>query len=507
MKRLESAERGIGRGWAAAALLLALGLAAGPALPGGTAAGQAGGDEPEAVTLSLDDALRRALDRNRDLRRAEAEVEEAGGMVTEAWGNLYPQIDLTTQYSRNLAPPVSFIPEIFFNPEAEPDDLIRLQFGADNVWTNSIVAEQILFDGRAFVGVGAAGRFHALQEETYRGVTHEVATRVRMVYYDLLLLQEQARLLERSVDRVRESLDETRALERAGLASDYDVLRLEVELANLEPQLRRARNQARAKERELVTELDMAEGTRIEVTGSLARMDPEDPEANEPENRALLELMGVPVPDDPEGDDLEVLLDRARVTSARLQQAEMNVELRRTELRLERAERLPRLFLFGSLDVQAQQDGSPDFFGRSGQRGYGRIVGLRVSMPIFTGFQRRGRASQRAAAVRSASLEREMAESRLRDRIRNLLEEVEEARLRVRGQRLAVEQAERGYEIASAQFREGVGSQLELTDAEVALRQSEFNLAEAMHAYLAARAGLDEAVGEVPLPGGRRAQR
>ena len=64
---------------------------------------------------------------------------------------------------------------------------------------------------------------------------------------------------------------------------------------------------------------------------------------------------------------------------------------------------------------------------------------------------------------------------------------------------MAVDQAQRGYEIASAQYREGLGSQLELTDAEVALRQSEFNYAQAVFDYLVARAQLDQATGSVPM--------
>jgi hypothetical protein len=47
-----------------------------------------------------------------------------------------------------------------------------------------------------------------------------------------------------------------------------------------------------------------------------------------------------------------------------------------------------------------------------------------------------------------------------------------------------VVQAGRGFEIASAQYREGLSSQLELTDAEVALRQSEYNYAQAVYDYL-----------------------
>ena len=92
-----------------------------------------------------------------------------------------------------------------------------------------------------------------------------------------------------------------------------------------------------------------------------------------------------------------------------------------------------------------------------------------------------------------------VAADRAEVQLRNLMDEAREARERAGGQRLAVSQAQRGYEIASAQYREGLGSQLELTDAEVALRQSEFNYAQAVYDYLATRARLDEAAGQVPL--------
>jgi outer membrane protein TolC len=83
--------------------------------------------------------------------------------------------------------------------------------------------------------------------------------------------------------------------------------------------------------------------------------------------------------------------------------------------------------------------------------------------------------------------------------VQNLIEQTDESLLRAQGQKRAVGQAQRGFEIASAQYREGLSSQLERTDAEVALRQSEFNYAQAVYDYLVARAQLDQATGRVPM--------
>ena len=122
-----------------------------------------------------------------------------------------------------------------------------------------------------------------------------------------------------------------------------------------------------------------------------------------------------------------------------------------------------------------------------------------MSFPIFSGLSRDARIDQRRTALRQAETQTRMATDQAEVQLRNLVDEVLEAHARAAGQRLAVSQAQRGYEIASAQYREGLGSQLELTDAEVALRQSEFNYAQAVYDYLATRARLDEAAGEVPL--------
>jgi outer membrane protein TolC len=466
------------------------------------ASGQEGPSTADVRTLSLEEALTLAVRGNRDLERARLNLEVAEEQVSEAWGAVYPSVDLTTSYNRNVSPAVSFLPAVIFDPDASPDDLIPVQFGADNVWSGNISVEQPLFRAGLFIGVGAAAEYRAFQEEGVRTALHDMVTRVRVLYYDLLLAQEQARLLERSVGRVVQSLEETRALNRAGLASDYDVLRLEVEFATLEPQLRRAEYELARMERGLVTELDLAPGTLLQLEGSLAEIDLDDPSANTPANQRILGYVGVAVPPAVTEETLDDLYRRAQLGNAGIQQAGLNVELRNAEMRLAQAEYLPEIALFGSYDVQAQQNGSPRFFGESGQRGYGRNVGVRVTLPIFSGFQRDARVDQRRAALRSAEIERGLAEDRLRDEVHSVLEDTDEARLRARSQRLAVEQARRGYEIASAQYREGLGSQLELTDAEVALRQSEFNYAQAVFDYLSARARLDFAVGEVPLPEG-----
>jgi outer membrane protein TolC len=447
--------------------------------------------------LGLEQAVRTALDRSREVRSAELSLVEANERVSEAWSSVYPSVDFNASYTRNVSPTVNFLPAAIFDPSAGPDDYIAVQFGADNTWQSTISLEQPIFSAGAFLGVGAAGRYRNLQEEVLRGRVQGVVTRVRTAYYGLLLAQEQARLLENSVARVRKSLEETRALNEAGLSSDYDVLRLEVELANLVPNLRRAENAVAQARRQLAVDLDIPGDEVVEVTGELASIDLENVASNSPANLEILTFVGFGGTAVRDADEAVSLAQELR---SDLRQLELTQSLRKTEMRLEQVEYLPKVDFFGNYIISAQDNGSPDFFGGGdGQRAYSRNIGVRVSLPLFQGFSRDARIDQKRALLRQAETETEFASDQARVEVRTVVEQADEAFLRATGQRLAVTQAQRGSEIASAQYREGLGSQLELTDAEVALRQSEFNYAQAVYDYLVARAQLDQATGRVPV--------
>ena len=482
--------RGARRAW-----LVALGGFQGLVAVGDMSAQDRAGQVVDAP-MTLSRTVEVAMERNRDIINSRYQLNLAGEQVSEAWSNVYPSVDFSGSFTRNVSPQVSFLPAQIFDPNAPEGEFIPLQFGADNLWNLSIQAEQPLFRAGVFVGVGAAARFRNLQRETHRGQSQQVVTRVRVAFFDLLLAQEEVRLTENSLNRVRQSLEETRAMNKAGLAQDYDVLRLEVELANLEPNLRRARNRQVAARRALSIELDLDDGSQLEVAGNLAELDLDPGAVNSDANRDILAFSGVETGGDGWTDDF---IATARARRSDIRQLELTEDLRQAELRVEQSQYLPEVTAFGTYGLAAQQNGSPDFFGSSRQRGSTKQVGLRVNIPLFTGFRRDARVDQKQAALRQAETQTRVAVDQASAQVRNLVDQVEEALARARGQRLAVTQAGRGYEIASAQYREGLGTQLELTDAEVALRQSEFNYAQAVYDYLTGRARLDEAAGVVPM--------
>ena len=452
--------------------------------------------EENREVYSLARALQTALANSETIRDTEMELEIAKNQVREAFGQILPDLSANVSYQRNLLVQQFFLPAVFFNPNAAPGELAPVRVGSDNTWTLGLNASQPLFEYTAFIGLGAAGQYRELQEERVRGSAQSVVTAVRVAYFTALLADESVRLTEESVNRIRQTLEETQAMNRAGLASEYDVLRLEVQLGNLEPNLRRAGIDRDAAMRNLLIEMGIDPATPIVLEGQLNEVDLSDTSINSPENVALLNVAGLATSPDTDFDELlrTALLGRSDV---RQLQATIAVEEVRREV--EKAEYFPKVSLFSNYNITAQQDGNPVFFGDNpDQRLKTSIAGLQVQVPIFSGFARNARMQQATARVHQNEYRLERLERQTASDLRTWVDNVNEARQRAASQRRAVEQAQRGYEIAAAQYNAGLGSQLQITDAEVALSQTEFNYAQAVFDYLSARAGLEAAVGSVP---------
>ncbi|MFQ5747632.1 MAG: TolC family protein, partial [Gemmatimonadota bacterium] len=322
-------------GLAATLVLLAAGSSRAQEAPGGREAERAA-PEPagrSGARVSLEEAVAAALRNNRQLRLSHLELEKANKQVGEAFGGLFPDIDADLSYQRNVLLPKAFLPAIIFDPNASPDDLIPVQFGADNQWSAGVSVSQPLFDAGVFIGVGTAARFRSLQAEATRGEAQQVGSAVRRAYFDVLLARERVRVTENSVARVESTLEETKAMNRAGLASDYDVLRLEVQLANLRPNLRRNRNALAASERTLALEMGLGEDRRVAVAGELHSVDLEAGADNTAANRDLLRFVGY-------RGALDTPVEELRATALRMRsdvrQARLDRELRTARVGFER---------------------------------------------------------------------------------------------------------------------------------------------------------------------------
>ncbi|MEJ2501816.1 MAG: TolC family protein [Gemmatimonadota bacterium] len=490
---------GVGAAVRLALVVAALGVARGAAAQEPVVADAPA--EPARV-LTIEEAVATSLERNAALEDALWQLEAAQAQAREAWGSVMPTVNANASFTRNIDIATNYLPAIIFDPDAEEGELIGVKFGSDNQWFAQARADQPLFDAAAFLGVGAAGRFEELQQEMVRGQAQQVATDARLRYYDVLLAQEQLRLTGESVKRVEQTLDETRKLNQAGLSSAYDVLRLEVELSNLQPNLARAENATESARRALAVSMGQESLAGQELEGSLLTVElPPLPGgaplavAGGPTTDLMLER-GVATETLPAPEALDLAMDRR----SDLRQLRLTRDLRETERKVEISQYLPQVSLFATWTVAGQDNqglGELVFFGR--QRYDARAMGLEVSIPILSGFHRPARVSRLGAVVAQVDAQLDLATDQAENQVQTLLDQTRESYDRAAAQGRAVGQATRGYDIARQEYRAGIGSQLQVTDAELALRQSEFNYAQAVYDYLTAQAQLDAAVGVVPM--------
>jgi outer membrane protein TolC len=473
------------RVFSTAAALLAVTVLAGPL---------AAQEQAQVETFGLVRAVQVGLANSRVMANAEYQLQAANMQVKDAWGSAFPDIFASASYSRSVIKQEIFLPAEFFG--GPPGETRPIPVGSDNNWNAHFEISQPLFEYGIVVGVGAANRFRELKEEELRGTAQQVVSVIRDAYFATLLSVEQLRLVEESLERVGATLEETRARHRAGLVSSYDVLRLEVEFASVEANLQLARNRVEARKRTLLVEMGLDPKLVIDIEGDLNAMDLEDPSANDIYNAELLRLAG---PAEEEIQDEERLLELAYNQRTDLRQLRSAVSLEESRVSGEKSEFYPKLSFFSNYDIMAQQNDPVKFFGTGGQtRTSFANAGLQLEIPIFQGGSRFARVHEAEAMVRQQETLLERAEQEAINQIRTLVDGVSEARQRAASQKLAVQSAQRGFDIATAEYGEGIGSQLQVTDAEEALRQSQFAYAQAAFDYLSARSLLDLALGTVP---------
>lgn len=448
---------------------------------------------PDTQLISLEQAIQLSVANNPEIKRALLSVEDADQQVRLAWSEVLPEITSSANYTRNVEIPVNFVPARAFDPEAPEDELVPLQFGTDNNWQGGVTVSQNIFRGEAIIGISSSALFKSAQQENLRAAIQQIITQARKAYHAALVAKERYRLQVTTVQRLSENLQENRSRLEAGLVDEYDVLRLEVQLANQEPQLEEAELEIEESYRNLKEIMGLPLDLELEIEGDLNEYEVNEPQNQLDENEGIRKIdQATPLPVVTDNRALNIM----RENRGDLRALQVQEDLKDRELLAIRSRFLPSITADYNLQWTSAQAGAPRPFENKVR--YQTLI-LNISFPLFTGFQRMANYDvaqiekkdiqvQQWAAERTAMNELETATGR----IYNLKETVI-------ARRRAVEQAQRGYEIATRRLTNGIGSQLDVTEAELQVREAELNYALLVFEYLNAKADFDLSVGLVPL--------
>ena len=467
---------------------------------------------PGSGALPVRSAVAVAVANSPRLQAARSAVGVAELQIDEAYGGVFPQATVEATYQRSADGLEQVLDCNQKGLNCNDAEERESQQSIDNAWSAALTLNQTVLDMRVFSGLQAAERLRELRGEELRGAAQQLVDLVRRRYFAVLLAQERERLTEQSIARLQQTLAETRAREREGLAGEDELLRLEVQLANQEAGLLRARNQVEAARGSLLVAMGEDPLRAVTLQGTLSELRLAAGEVNAPANADLLAASGAARLAAAEAEQLwrTAMTDRSDLRQLRTLQ-----RIRGLELTVQEAEYLPTIRAFGAVNFGSSDEdgdaqyGTPRMIRQDGENGASRTLysqwqlsasaGMTVQWQIFDGFARDARVAQRREAVRQAAVTLRQAELEMRYQVSTLAGNLQEARLRAASQLRSIEQARRSYEIAAARYRAGLGSQLDVTAAESTLLESQVNYAQAVHDYLAAASQLEAAVGQVPL--------
>lgn len=446
--------------------------------------------------VTLTQAIQIALANNTDIKRSLLTLKDADQQVRLAWSEVLPEISGSATYTRNLEIPVNFVPAQFFDPDAPPGELVPLQFGTDNNWNGGFSVDQTLFRGEAIIGISSSELFKSAQAEALRATTQQIVTGTRIAYYNVLVAEEQLRLQTATVERLRENLKENRARQKAGLIDEYAVLQVEVQLSNEEPQLTQAKYAVEQAYRELNIQLGLPIELDITVRGNFSSYKIGSEEVIDQANENIKQVDSMTPYSFEEQKQLVDIATDLRGDIRILQKQE---DLKDREIKAIQSRFLPSLSANYNLNWSAAQAGSPVFFGSEETRARSQTVGVTLSLPIFQGFERSANLQIAKIEQKDIELQQEFAIRSAKNEIQSARESLNEAIETAPAREKALSQARQGYERAKARLNNGIGSQIDVTEAEFQLRQAEVNYAQMVYNYLSAKARYDQAIGMVPF--------
>lgn len=452
----------------------------------------------DSVAMTLDAALARSTGESEEVRLARSQVAYARSQVRAARSAALPQLDGTLAYTRTFASPFSGggameLPDsLRFEPDptAPLEERVRyledkvpaaalgtlgalfgnLPFGRPNTYIASIGGSQTLWSGgRVGAALRIANEFQAAAELQLAEQVADIELQTRTAYFNALLAQEMENIANAAVVQAQSFLREEELRRRAGTSSDLDVLRAEVALENLRPQLISARNAAELAKLDLKRLIDVPLTQPIVLTTPLTL----------PSGEALAS---------PTIDARAMLARRAA-----LEAQERLVTIREQQVRIARGASLPSVGLSFNYGRQLQPARTFGFSGETWRKDFSATIGVQV--PIFNGFRRQAEVQQARIELEQERLRLSQLRENLQLQYERALGEKQRAAADLAARQRTVEQAQRVHDLTVLRYQQGLATQLEVTDARLALLQSRTNLAQAISAFYLADAGVARAAG------------
>lgn len=436
-------------------------------------------DNSQAIaTYGLEECIKFALKNSEKLKKANYQVQISDKEVSERLSAGYPKVDLRAGIEYNYLIQKSVFDkessayQTFANslPDPKPD-FITVAFSVPYASRFNLTLEQLVFDFAYLIGIKAARSYVELGRKQIKQNQIDITANVSKAYYAVLINQERLDLLALNYLRLDTIFDNTSVLYKNGLAEKIDVLRTEVALNNAKTEREKLLQLQDLTMKILKFQMGMAVRDSLTLQGSLRDMNLEVnnflKEEGNYENRIEYEIL------------------------------QQNRLLQEINLKYNKSLYLPRLTAsanYGALTNSSTFGNLWKFQERWFTFG---AVGLNFSMPIIDGFKRRH-------TVGKLKLEILKVEEDLKLLKRTVELETEEAQINVQTylkdleiQKRNMELSQEVTKLAVIKYQNGVGSTLEIVNAQASFKEAENNYFNALYNVIISKVDLEKATGKL----------
>jgi outer membrane protein TolC len=460
----------------------------------------------ESLKIDLNKALEIAMSENPTVKVAEREIEKKKYAQKGAYAALFPQINLSGDYSRTLKKQVMYmdgafdmtsmmmptfngIEQTFVNqvPGYTPGALFReieaaspppdpsaseegISIGRDNNWSTGFSAGMPLINATLWKSLSISAIDVELSIEQARASKIDMVNQVKKSFYSVLLANDSYRVFKESYDNAMANYMDIKNKFEQGLVAEYDLIRANVSVKNIEPNLLQAENATVLAMWQLKALLGVDLELAIECEGRLTDFQSE--------------LFA---------DYLSTSTNLNLDDNSSLKQLDIQTRLLKRTLEMQKLDFMPTLSLSALYQWSAMNN---DFKFMDYRWNPYSMVSLSLTVPIFSGGSRLNKVRQTQVSIHQLKLQRDDAERNLQLAVKQFKDNMNTCVRRFDAAQKGVEQAGRGYEIARKRYDTGAGTLLEMNDAELAMTQAKLNFNQAIYDYMTAKSELEKISGK-----------
>ena len=415
------------------------------------------------LSLSLDECVRIALNENPTIKVKEMEITRVDYSRKEVLGQLLPTVNLAGQYTRNLSLQTMYMDT--------PNGTMAIKMGSDNTHAGGFQAQIPLVVPQLWKSIKLSENQILQNVEAARANKLSLVNQVEKAYYALMLAKDSKRVIEENHATAKLNADIFQKKFELGAASEYDVLRANVAVTNLEPAILEAENSITALKLQLKLLMGMDVRQDFEPSQQL------DEFKGEMYARVMSNTLGA---------------DTTLANNTSLKTLDLQTDYLKKALDVQKMAWYPTLTGSASMMWHSMNNGSP-FSGLRWSRASN--VGLTLAFPIFQGGQRYYKQKQAEIAVDEMKWQRENLERSLHVQVATQNDVIAKNLKQIESNEGGVKMAEKANDIMQQSFKIGAATFIQLRDTEDALMAARLAYYQAIYNYLVAESDLEHVLG------------